>query len=301
MLSLILSSPIRLGQLRSLRNQRWSPTDEAIVFVAPGEEAELAVQGLQVAGLIPNLKVLEPPMEERLPPWDALVQGVAEAANDWVWLLPPEMKPAPMALETIRGAIEAREDAKIHVFRAYGLNGCLMPSHPAREAFVPREMTVACAVVPRGLARLATFHAGQWGDLAWLDEAARLHPAGEGSVVWHNRLVAVRDTDTVYIEERLGDATPRWSFRPQEFIKTSEKEEVGTLELAHVGEGWLGQLRLAEKARGMGYRAPLARFALEACSGERLTLRGPGEDDVEEHAGLCYLWDEFEKHAGAKA
>lgn len=304
--------------LRALLNQQWLSSDEIIVVAKPGSETEIGARALAATGA--PVRIEAPALEQRLPPWDPFITWFKAASNDWVWALPPEAIPAPRSVEDIHFALNNRNDAKIHLFRVYNSQSQLLPSHPSREVIIPRQIALQCAVVPRGLAQLAQFHAGQWGDISWLHEVASLHPSGSDAIVWHNRLIATRDYDRPVLERRLHESKfpfsppaethDHWAFTPSEF--TGHKEApcayMGIDEVDSAVTGWIA---IQSAWDGKGFRLPLLKFSLEAASGLPVSLVLGTESSIKlspdvsaaykaagftvsgntaSHKGLCALW-----------
>jgi hypothetical protein len=205
MISIICHHPTP-GTIRSLRSQIFPPNAEVILITRPGSEGEVAAAAIDLGV---KVQMLTDSINHTCPPYDSFIEAIPFATNDLVWLLPPSFIPAPRALADITSALSPPEPgAKIHLFRAIG--AMTFPVHwhsdDPSEIITPREIILPCAVIPKGLAQLASFTTGEFGDVAFLSEVARLHPAGKDAVIKHNRLIAMRDLDPSLREERI-DAT----------------------------------------------------------------------------------------------
>lgn len=313
MISVVAVNPSK-SALRGLSNQLWDSKDELILVLEPGSEGEVALRATQEVFGELRITVMERPLTWTMF-WDSYPPAFGAAGNDWIWSLPLDVVPAPTALETIRAGLSADSGAKIHLFRAFGPGNVLMPAFRGDSALLgPKTITMSCAVVPKGLAKLATFGSNEWGDAFWLAEMHRLHISGEEALVWHNKLVSLRDTERP-IRERRAKAGEKirvvssfesktqwkgWSIFPA--IDSSSEPAATVL----VGDADEGRIHLLPEWQGRGLYVSLVQFLLEAragestsvrvsdvTEGERVALEGAGftlHGDTAVHAGLCARW-----------
>lgn len=292
MISLILENPTP-GAIRSLLNQDWdrfAPLYPEIHFITrPGSVGDVAARAVSWPGPV---VFHAPPTEPVCPPWDGVISAIRAATMDWVWVIPPGIVPAPRSLTDIHHILTARSDAKIHLFHSFASQMIPEPITFANatpdQLFTPRTITAECAVLPRGLAQLATFISGDFGDVAWLAEAHRLHPSGDDSLVRHHILIAANDREPPIRESRISAPLDskfgfpfttehtNWVFHPDPDmfpLAADTTSPCAALALDFVNPEWVGIFPVVFPGwENQGIYRPLIHFAMLASGGRPLSI-----------------------------